>query len=377
MTDTPSHPLPLDSREQPILENLQKIRDELTILKLDRTSYIKAADVLSLYDRTVEQVKLLTETRADKPDEQNRVDRVLDGCFQLLSLFFMTIGKTNEAPAAYSLTSTIKRLLDHLIEVDLYSAKDLEHISHTLDRLGGIVEKADESYPPKLITLLSNRIDICKADLAYLEERLKRHNQLAGIHEKIISILRSISLANTKAKFSTTEVTKLQSQLKEIDAKRVDGNFVTEDGQVAAGSDEVSEHLERCLMWSEIVLERKGQFPEAFKEVYQTLINIRNQLERLSLTQAWSLRETDLYDFQRQLDKIDESRVDGNFVDAEGNFAELYVQRLNSIDNMRVDGKFMVGDDIPGGQGSINDLLAECFDLSYELRVAAETDSDT
>ncbi|PQE03714.1 hypothetical protein CJF30_00006428 [Rutstroemia sp. NJR-2017a BBW] len=436
MTDTPSHPLPLDPREQSILDNLQAIRDELTLLKSDRTSYVKAADVLALYDRTVEQVKLLTEIRADKPDEQNRVDRVLDGCFQLLSLFFMTIGKTNEAPAAYSLTSTIKRLLDHLIEVDLYSAKDLEHVSHTLDRLGGIVRKADESYSTKLITLLSNRIEICKADLAHLEERLKRHNELADIHEKIISILRSISLANTKAK------------LKEIDAKRVDGKFLTADGQVAAGSDEVSEHLERCLMWSEVVLERKGKFPEAFKGVYQTLINIRNQLERLSLTQAWSLRETDLYDFQRQLDKIDESRVDGNFVDAEGNFAELYVQRtllylirrsyayiyylmvssepvseallpvynqlqtlrrclievknsggvssprelypysmkvgdllknlqeLNSIDNMRVDGKFMLGDDIPEGQGSINDLLAECFELSYELRVAAETDSD-
>jgi hypothetical protein len=57
-------------------------------------------------------------------------------------------------------------------------------------------------------------------------------------------------------------------------------------------------------------------------------VEIRNRLEKLSLTQAWSLRETDLYDFQRQLDRIDESRVDGNFVDAEGKFAELYVQRV-------------------------------------------------
>jgi hypothetical protein len=39
---------------------------------------------------------------------------------------------------------------------------------------------------------------------------------------------------------------------------------------------------------------------------------------------------------------------------------------------MRVDGKFMVGDDIPEGQGSVTELLAECFDLNYELRVAAE-----
>lgn len=48
--------------------------------------------------------------------------------------------------------------------------------------------------------------------------------------------------------------------------------------------------------------------------------------------------------------------------------------KLNSIDNMRVDGKFQVGSDIPEGQGSVNDLLAECYDMAYELRTAAESE---
>jgi len=39
---------------------------------------------------------------------------------------------------------------------------------------------------------------------------------------------------------------------------------------------------------------------------------------------------------------------------------------------MRVDGKFMIGNDIPEGQGSVTELLAECFELNYELRVAAD-----
>jgi len=30
----------------------------------------------------------------------------------------------------------------------------------------------------------------------------------------------------------------------------------------------------------------------------------------------------------------------------------------------------MVGNDLPEGQGAVNELLAECFDLAYELRVA-------
>jgi hypothetical protein len=49
--------------------------------------------------------------------------------------------------------------------------------------------------------------------------------------------------------------------------------------------------------------------------------------------------------------------------------------QLNSIDNMRVDGKFMVGDEIPDGQGSVTQLLEECFDLAYELRNDAEDSS--
>lgn len=36
------------------------------------------------------------------------VDTVLDDCFQLISLFFLTIGKNQEAPAAYSAISTVK-----------------------------------------------------------------------------------------------------------------------------------------------------------------------------------------------------------------------------------------------------------------------------
>ena len=39
---------------------------------------------------------------------------------------------------------------------------------------------------------------------------------------------------------------------------------------------------------------------------------------------------------------------------------------------MRVDGKFMIGLEVPEGQSSVATLLAECFDLAYELRTEAE-----
>lgn len=42
---------------------------------------------------------------------------------------------------------------------------------------------------------------------------------------------------------------------------------------------------------------------------------------------------------------------------------------------MRIDGKFYIGNDIPEGQGSVNSLLAECYELAYDLR-AAVVDED-
>lgn len=72
MADTPTLPLPLDAREQPILDALLQIRDDLTVLKQDRSTYIKSSDVLVLYEQVIEQVKILNEIRADNPPEDNR-----------------------------------------------------------------------------------------------------------------------------------------------------------------------------------------------------------------------------------------------------------------------------------------------------------------
>lgn len=141
----------------------------------------------------------------------------------------------------------------------------------------------------------------------------------------------------------------LRSQLTAIEAKFKDGSYQRSDGQYPAGSDGVDFLLRKCLLWSDIVLERcvdylacnqaggktdlmtyrKGVIPEPFKATYETLVRIRNDLEKLSLTGKWALREADLYDFQKELDRIDESRVNGNWVDEYGREAELYVQRVS------------------------------------------------
>ncbi|POS85353.1 hypothetical protein EPUL_000705 [Erysiphe pulchra] len=425
-----------DCREKTIYEDLVHLRDELTVLKQDRSTYIKFPDVIAFYNRTVMLAELINDTRMIK---SNQVDQVLDSCFKLLSLFFMTAGRNNEAPAVYALLSTIKRLLNHLIEADLYSNKDLVHISVTLDRLREVVKKAHGSYSEKLTTLLTSRIDFCQSCLTKLRVRLAQiHEDLHPIYENLICISRLISSANTRTNFSILEIQKLKNQLVKIDHQRLEGNFVHTNGQIIKGSHELGELLDYCFAWSDMALKQEGKMPEPFIDTYKTLLGIRNKLANISLTQAWSLREADLYDFQKELEEIDESRVNGKFLDVNGNPAESYVQRtflylirrsysyiyylmiasepvseellpvfnqlqtlkrclievknlggvssvrelypysmkLNSIDSMRVDGKFHVGNDVPEGQGSVTELLEQCYELSYQLQVDIDGDSD-
>ncbi|GAT21671.1 UPF0662 protein [Aspergillus luchuensis] len=432
--DSPAVPAPLDPKEQPILERLLRTRDALILLKQDKSSYIKSRDVLPLYEEVVAEVEKLNAARKeqDRRRAHNRLDYVLDDCFQLISLLFLTVGRNNEAPA---------RLLDHLEEAGFYSSKDLISITKTLANMNDTLERCRQAYSPALITLLESRLEKCQLLLEKLQSGLaKLGPELAATHETLVSILRSTSAVNTRSKFSSSEVTALRTQLKKIEEGMKDGQFVDAEGVPLSGAQEdVKLLMERCWLWTEIVLERQGKIDERFKEQYDKLIEIRNQLDRLAVTQAWSLRETDLFGYQRKLDRIDEARVNGNFVDAEGNAADIHAQRtllylirrsygyiyallissepvseallpvynqlqtlrkcllevqesggvsnsrelypysmkLNSIDNMRVDGKFYVGTDIPEGQGSVNALLAECYDIVWELRAAVDEDERT
>ncbi|TKA79140.1 hypothetical protein B0A49_01322 [Cryomyces minteri] len=374
------------------------------------------------------------------------LDTVLDDCFQLVSLFFLTIGRNQEAPAVYSAVSTVKRLLDHLKEAAFYSTKDLDGISNQLRQYENSVERGRADHDANLITLLEARIQICRTLLAELRQALSHLSaEDTGTYETLVSILRSLSACNTRSKYPASEVKAFEDQLKEIQAGLQDvvapvgdrsaeeqyadklREMKLDENHVPEGKKLVLDLLARCLLWVQIVREKQGKIDERFQETYEKLREIRNQLDNKIITQAWSMRETDLYSFQRQLDRIDESRVDGNFVDANGKPADLHAQRtllyllrksyaniyhliiasepvseallpiynqlqtlkrcllevknsggLNSIDNMRKDGKFMVGDEIPEGQGSVSELLSQCFELAYELRTAAEDQqSDT
>ncbi len=139
------------------------------------------------------------------------MDKVIESCLQLISLFFMTIGRTTDAPAAYALTSTIKRLLDHLTEARLFSAKDLDSMSHNLENLSGILGNSGSLHSPYLVELLSHRVQLCRASLQSLQKTLDvLGDSLLDVHERSISILRSMCLANTKSRVRDLAAPNLQ-----------------------------------------------------------------------------------------------------------------------------------------------------------------------
>ncbi|KAL6242977.1 hypothetical protein RBB50_010077 [Rhinocladiella similis] len=439
MSDSPITNAPVGPQEKPILDKLILIRDKLLLLKQDKSTYVKSSDVIPLYDQVIEQVSILNDVRGPEHLVQNRVDTVLDDCQQLISLFFMAVGRNHEAPALYAMTGNIMRLCHHLKEAAFYSKKDLTSLENTLDKMQATLEHGKDVYPDHLLTRIQYRLEICKAMLKELSDFLSTLSpEMVPVWEKLVSILRAIAALNTRSKYSQKDLDELRGELLSIQSTMKDGKLPDNTGVASSGQDLVVPLLNRCFKFTDMVQERQGKIDERFKDIYDKLLEIRNQLERLTMTQAWSLRETDLFMWQRKLDRIDDSRRDGNFFDAEGHPADLHAQRtllylirrgyayiyqlliasepvseallpiynqlltlrrclvevkkaggvsnprelypysmkLNSIDNMRVDGKFQIGKDIPEGQGAVNDLLAECYDLAYELRTAAEQESN-
>ncbi|KAK9476756.1 hypothetical protein V1514DRAFT_359149 [Lipomyces japonicus] len=421
------------SNEQAILQKLIAIRQRLTELKQDRSSYLKSSDVSAVYERLIEEVRKINEIREDPSlhHEQNRVDVVLDDVFQLLSLFFLQVGLTRTAPATYASLTTVKRLLDHLKESrGVYSSNDLVPIDDRLHEIKGIVDRDAPTESPQVIQLIKAKCNFCEVQLSELRDSLSCVSpELAPMLQKLVNIRRRIFAVGSKPKFQISELKTLQEELRGIEASRVDGNFLSPDGNIPDGQEVLNGLLQDCHDVLNDFIAREDLVAPSLRPIYDQLSEMKAQLDNLMLTHRWTLRETDLYNYQQKLQAIDDIRVNGVFVDEQGNAPrgqtillyllrrcyaliyrllvssepvsealtpiqnqlstvrkcllevkrmgglssarELYPyqMKLASIDNLRVDGKFMIGNAIPEGQGILNALLAECFDICHELRV--------
>jgi Protein of unknown function (DUF2408) len=103
--------------------------------------------------------------------------------------------------------------------------------------------------------------------------------------------------------------------------KRVDGKFLGPGGNIPASQAICSSLLEECF---DIVQEIRAQeesknVAPPLKPIHDRLTGLRAELEGLALTHRWTLRETDLWNYSLSLQEVDKMRIDGKFVDSEGN----------------------------------------------------------
>lgn len=425
---------PVSQEELPILEAVIGIRNRLTALKKDRGDFIKPHDVSSLYQAVIKQVTKLNDVRDDDTVYNNRLDTLLADVFNLLSLFFLTIGKTKEAPATYSQLASMRQILEHMDESSVYNESDLAPFRRRLNDLRSIIKSDSESgkHREAMTKLLERQLGDCESVLSRLQDNLSvLSTELLPVHERLVTIRRKLVALAAKGSSSKAELKPLQEDLRKIDSKRVDGKFLGPGGSIPASQAICSSLLEECF---DIVQEIRAQeeskhVAPPLKPIHDRLTGIRAELEGLALTHRWTLRETDLWNYSLSLQEVDKMRIDGKFVDSEGNrpagqYVLLYLLRrcygviyrllsssepvseelmpianklstvkkclnevlkyggpfnprdlypyqlaLYQIDSMRKDGRFHgVDGTIPEGQGIVMAHLNECHELLEMLR---------
>lgn len=494
------HPQDVPKEEESILNYLLGVRNLLGQLKQNRRQYLNSKEVQKIYQQVLTKVRELDQIRKSSHDTpsnsattlihstelHNRVDSVLDDVFQLLSLCFLTVGLKNSAPATYASLSTVQRLLEHLNESNVFTQHDLRPIRERLLEISKIVENS--SYKNEVSGDNLEDIDekLPEADRKYYEERNKNKIEedlllraklqhcldeyhsteskveeidphLTTIMEKLFEIRRGLlSLAASSKRSNPSleksplsqehvheQVEKLESQLTELESHRDEnGKFksLETDKVEEKGQNVLNGLLDDCHdLISDLSHQKNGgiELDAKLQPIYEQLIDIKTSLENLLVTRRWTLRETDLFTFQKQLSEIDSLRVHGKFPTDSGtskgqsillyllrrcfaiiykllessepvseslqpihnqlstvrrcllelkrmggvnNDRELYPyqMKLASLDDLRTDGKFYDSDgNIPEGQGTLNALLAECFDIVHELKIEAQERAET
>ncbi|KAJ1942522.1 hypothetical protein EC988_006464, partial [Linderina pennispora] len=318
---------PVSAGEQPILNALITIRNRLAALKKDRGNYYKADEIVGMYNELLLMVQELQATRIsehhDDDSFKNRVDSVLDECFQLFSLFYLALGKNKEIPATYVQLVTIKQNFELLNETGIYTDADLAPFQKRLAEIRNLVNteiakedgddlKAIGKQRPEML-LVSRRLRQCEKELAALEHTTQViSDELTPTYEELVKIRRRLAALSLQPhETAIGEAREVQKRLIEIDDQRVNDRFVLQDGSVADGQTQVVGLLEECFDSLHEVLVEGSCVPPDLAPVYTRLLEIRAQLDKLLLTSRWTLRETDLWSYQVQLQDIDAMRRNG------------------------------------------------------------------
>ncbi|AFR94491.2 hypothetical protein J008_02350 [Cryptococcus neoformans] len=367
--------VPVPQEELPVLEALINIRNRLTALKKDTTRFIRAPDVMPIYNSVVKQITRLnairdeqqqshsalnpapgSSTKPPPPPEANRVDQLLADVFGLLSLFFLTVGKSRETPAIYCQIASMRQILSHMDESGAYTEQFLIPFRERLDQLRSVIKQdsLEGKHPEPIVRLMIRKLEGVERQLDELFQSLTVLSvELVPIHQRLVQLRKELAALAAEPKPNKAEYKAILEELRKTDSKRVDGKFLGPGGSsVPEGQALLSGLLETCFEITQDIKAREAEeeVGPSLKPIYDRLSEMKNQLDQMTLTHRWTLRETDLYNYAMALREIDAMRVDGKFVDADGNKAE--------------------------GQYALMFLLRRCYGLIYRLMSESEPISE-
>lgn len=360
----------------------------------------------------------------------------------------------------FPMDSKDKSFISHKREESLLLRNKLNKCQQVYNDL----EKGFNQIPPDLEKIYNKLIKIRKNLLNYLTNSLetpsrstvnlnvqsipaiKLPNKLYGSQEKSLQDLKKQleyieSLRDEDGKFESKVATpqQLHSTQMVLNGLLDDCNNFFNDVVIQSESSDISSIFESLSIKDD---KDNDAILKTFHELYNKLISLKLTLENLLITRRWTMRETDLYNYQKMLKTIDEDRINLNSkitsvnltslnsnsknlkrlqviilyllrrcyaliykllessepvseslqpihnqlstvrrclleikrIDGLNNLRELYPFqfKLASLDNLRSDGKFIINNQIPEGQGTLNALLAECFDILHELKIELE-----
>ncbi|KAK6333932.1 hypothetical protein TWF730_004107 [Orbilia blumenaviensis] len=323
-----SEETPSVQSDGPDLELLRKIRVQLDQLRNDRDHYIKASDIEGLFlslnsDAHVRETDLqnISGDSVLPTGDKNKTpfSLLLEEVLLLLSLSYMTIGKNNELPAVYSSLFVIKTLLYHLKNAGAYSRQDLKALEAKFDDSDRIIENGKEKYGKMWFEFFKSQLEDCRQSLVPVKQNLDGLSpQLDPLYEKLVSLVRQITAAGSRPKVVLSEIKELQEKLNEVESSRVEGCFLAPDGTIPEGQQFVNDLLQKCQFVADSILSNSLRVDPNLSDLHDELVGIKGKLEQLMLTQAWSMRETDLFDLLKQLRGLDGLRVDDRFVGTDG-----------------------------------------------------------
>lgn len=415
--------------EKIIYDKLTEIRQRLSVIKKDHSKFMDSKEITKIYIQVLnltddlKKIRKLENSNTTINNNPNKVDFLIDEIFQLLSLCFVTCGLSNTAPATYASLSTVQRLLEHLNESSIYTPHDLNPIKDRLDEISSIIKSNDISNNNE-IELLNNKLIICYNEYNLMMNKISNLSiDVKNLMNDLLSIKYKLFELITENINDNDKIFQLSKNL--VDCK-IKAELIFSKNENQDGSGIIKGLIDNCSNYLNDLQLGVDRVDPHLTLIYENLLNLKSILENLLLTKRWTLRTTDIFNYQKKLIEIDNSRINGYFItkDYKGQSVLLYLLRscfaiiykllessepvseslqpihnqlstirrclldlkrmggissirelypyqlkLDSIDNMKVDGKFMIKGQIPEGQATVTALLAECFDIVHELKI--------